>query len=226
MRRLALRPGLSRTRGFREMKRAFDVAVIGCGGIGSAAAYWLAKRAGSEVLAIEQFQLGHDRGSSQDHSRIIRRSYHDPIYTALTGAAYDAWAEVEGESAVQLVVKTGGLDLELLGTNGVKDLTNCARSMDEFGVPYEELSAREVMERFPQFTLPENARGLYQADSGLVDARKANAVHQALARRAGATIVERCPIRELRSFPDSVEIITDEGVFTAGQVVVAAGAWM
>lgn len=207
------------------MKRAYEVVVIGCGGLGSAAAYWSARRAGADVLAIEQFEFGHVRGSSQDHSRIIRRSYHDPVYTALTRAAYDAWAEVEGESAVQLMVKTGGLDLELLGTNGVKDLTNCAKSMAEFGVPYEELSAAEVMERFPQFTLPEDARGLYQADSGLVDAGKANAVHQSLARRAGATIVANCPVRELRPLGDSVEVVTDNGTYTAGHVLIAAGAW-
>lgn len=73
------------------MKTAFEFIVIGCGGIGSAAAYWLARSAGREVLAIEQFALGHDRGESQDHSRIIRLSYHDAAYTALTPHTYTAW---------------------------------------------------------------------------------------------------------------------------------------
>ena len=45
------------------MRHTFDVIVIGCGGIGSAAAYWLARRIGTDVLAIEQFPLVHDRGS-------------------------------------------------------------------------------------------------------------------------------------------------------------------
>ena len=107
------------------MRHAYQVIVIGCGGIGSAAAYWPARRIGGGVLAIEQFPLGHDRGSSQDHSRIIRRSYHDPSYTALAGPAYDVWSDVEAESGVQLVFKTGGLDLELLGTKGPKDLCHC-----------------------------------------------------------------------------------------------------
>lgn len=207
------------------MRRAFEVVVIGCGGLGSAAAYWSAQRAGADVLAIEQFHIGHERGSSQDHSRIIRRSYHDPIYMALASASYDVWAEVEAESGVQVVVKTGGLDLEMLGTSGPKDLSHCAMSMAEHGVPFEELNAREVMERFPQFTLPEDARGLYQADGGLVDARKANAVHVALARLRGATVIDNCPVRAVRPNGNGVEVVTDDGTFTAARVIIAAGAW-
>src|SRR5262245_3478346 len=65
------------------MKTEFQTIVIGCGGIGSAALYWLARGIPGEVLGLEQFAIGHSNGSSQDHSRIIRRSYHTPEYTAL-----------------------------------------------------------------------------------------------------------------------------------------------
>jgi hypothetical protein len=51
--------------------------VLGLGGLGSAAAYWLA-RGGASVIGLERFALGHDRGASQDHSRIIRLSYRRP----------------------------------------------------------------------------------------------------------------------------------------------------
>jgi sarcosine oxidase len=207
------------------MRRAYEVIVVGCGGLGSAAAYWSAQRAGSDVLAIEQFHLGHDRGSSQDHSRIIRRSYHDPDYLALAAPAYDLWHQLEAESGIQLLIKTGGLDLEVLGTTGPKDLSHCADSMAANGIPYDDMTAAEVMTRFPQFTLPEDARGLYQADSGLVDAAKANAVHVALARLHGASILDRCPVRAIRPIGDVVEVDTDEGTFTAARLVLATGAW-
>ena len=207
------------------MQRTYEVIVVGCGGLGSAAAYHLARRAGKDVLAIEQFQVGHDRGSSQDHSRIIRHSYHDANYTRLAAPAYELWSQVEAESGVRLVRKTGGLDLEEIGTTGPKDLSHCAATMEADGIPFEELTAREVVYRWPQFRLPDTARGLYQADSGLVDARKSNAVHLALARAHGATVLDRLPTRGLRQNGDSIDVVTDEGVFTAGHVVVAAGAW-
>ena len=69
------------------MPRRVRFVVVGCGGLGSAAAYWLARDEG-EVLALEQFAVGHDNGASQDHSRIIRLSYHSRVYTALTPATY------------------------------------------------------------------------------------------------------------------------------------------
>nr|MBA3414370.1 N-methyl-L-tryptophan oxidase [Chloroflexia bacterium] len=207
------------------MRNQYEVIVVGCGGIGSAAAYWSARKAGAGVLALEQFRLGHERGSSQDHSRIIRRSYHDPRYIALATPAYDLWHQMEAESGVRLLLKTGGLDLEAIGTTGIKDVAHCAAAMADHGIPHEELDAAEIMHRWPQFNLPDGVRGLFQADGGLVDAAKANAVHIALARGHGATVRDDLPVRALRSVGDGVEVVTDEGVFAAGHVVVAAGAW-
>ena len=93
------------------MKSDFEYIVLGLGGFGSAAAYWLARRAGTEVLGLEQFELGHVRGESQDHSRIIRLSYHTPGYVELAKFAYRAWAELERDSGDQVVLRTGGLDI-------------------------------------------------------------------------------------------------------------------
>jgi sarcosine oxidase len=56
------------------LKTHYEYIILGCGGIGSGTTYWLAKRAGSEVLALEQYALSHPHGGSQDHSRIIRLS--------------------------------------------------------------------------------------------------------------------------------------------------------
>src|SRR5215216_8126128 len=130
-------------------KQAFEYIVVGCGGIGSAAVYWLSREAGAEVLGLEQFRLGHDKGGSEDHSRIIRLSYHDQAYTTLTPHTYEAWSEIEDESGVQLVFKTGGLDLEQLGTTGPKDLSHCAETMTADGIVYDDLNAQEIMARWP-----------------------------------------------------------------------------
>ncbi|WP_411155977.1 FAD-dependent oxidoreductase [Microbacterium sp. NIBRBAC000506063] len=56
---------------------SFEVAVVGMGALGSAAAYHAARK-GATVVAFEQFELGHVRGASHDTSRIIRTSYGAP----------------------------------------------------------------------------------------------------------------------------------------------------
>ena len=76
------------------MKRAFCYLVLGLGGIGSAAAYWLARQAGRGVWGIEHYSLDHVRGGSQGHSRIIPLSYHNLYYVNLTKEADCVWTAV------------------------------------------------------------------------------------------------------------------------------------
>ena len=83
--------------------------------MGCATAYHLAKR-GRRVLLLEQFALGHDRGSSHGHSRIIRLAYDGADYVRLAQAAYPLWRALEHESGVQLLLQTGGLDFAPPGT--------------------------------------------------------------------------------------------------------------
>lgn len=90
----------------------YRTIVVGLGGLGSAALYRLAAELGAGVLGLEQFELGHHRGASQDHSRIIRLAQHEPQYAALAAPAYKAWEEVEAESCQQIVTRTGGLVIE------------------------------------------------------------------------------------------------------------------
>ena len=203
--------------------RAFEYIVIGLGGLGSGAAYWLARRAGANVLGIEQFELGHDKGASEDHSRIIRLSYHTPTYVELAHHAYDAWdtlAEETGESAVLI---TGGLDL--FPPNAAISLADYANSMGGHAVPFETLDAAEVMARWPQFQLEDGTIGLYQARSGLAMARKGNAAHQQAARRHGATLLEHTRVTALHPLADGVEVVTSQGTFRCRRLVIAADAW-
>ena len=140
------------------MKTDFEYIVLGLGGFGSAAAYWLARRAGTEVLGLEQFELGHVRGESQDHSRIIRLSYHTPGYVELAGFAFRAWEELERDSGEQVVLRTGGLDVG--PRESAIPLSTYSDSMDAAGVRYERLDAREIMRRWPQWRLSDDMHGL------------------------------------------------------------------
>jgi sarcosine oxidase len=206
------------------MSRDYDVAVIGLGGIGSAAAYWLARRLGDRVIGFEQFELGHSNGASQDHSRIIRLSYHRPDYVRLARRAYATWSEVEAESEATVVTRTGGLDLFPPGA-AIPEIDYTA-SMTAEGVPFERLDAREVMTRWPQWRLDEGTVGLFQADGGLADPNIGNSAHQCLALAYGAELRERAGVRRLVDTGSGMQIeLTGGETVVAAKVAIAADAW-
>jgi sarcosine oxidase len=208
----------------------YRAIVVGLGGLGSAALYRLAAELGPGVLGIEQFELGHRRGASQDHSRIIRLAQHEEQYAALAAPAYKAWDEIETESGQQILTITGGLVIEdrvaRRGTDtGARNIEGYTAMFDRFGVGYELLDADGLVARWPQFRVSGGEQALYQSQSGIVDAARSNAVHVALARAHGAEVRARTPVRAVRPDGDGVAVVTDDGVLRADRVVVASDAW-
>lgn len=210
------------------MKPSYRHIVIGAGALGAAAAYRLARAGETDVLVLEQYQLGHTRGASEDHSRIIRHTYHSPVYTALTPAAYDTWADVEEATGLQLVLKTGGLDLAVEGTPGAAELDAYEASLEPLaarGVEWARLSAADVRSRWPQWRIDDDVVGLYQADGGILDVRRATAAHIALARGLGVEFAPSTPVLSLESSDTHVTVTTAQGTVTAESVVLCAASW-
>jgi len=207
------------------VRNDWDAIVVGLGAIGSGAACWLSRRLGDRVLGLEQFELGHDKGAGQDHSRIIRLSYHRPDYVRLARRAYATWAEVEAESGTTIVTRTGGLDIG--PREAAIPLRDYVDSMTAEGVPFEQLDGPEISRRWPQWRLGDEHHGLYQADAGIADPNRGNAAHQRLARANGATLLEHAPVAALRSVAGGgLEVeLTDGSVHRAPHVVIAADAW-
>ncbi len=197
--------------------------VLGVGGIGSAVAYWGSRVLGDSVLALEQFELGHGNGGSEDHSRIIRLSYHTPQYVELAKSAFSAWEQVEVESGEQLILRTGGLDLAPAGASiGLDDYRS---SMTAANVPFDEMTAEEVMRRWPQWKLDDHVTALYQDRSGIAMASRANAAHRKLAREHGATIIESAEVTAIKETGGEVEVVAGGVAYRAEKLVIAAGAW-
>ena len=79
-----------------------DVVVVGAGVVGAATARALA-RDGHDVVLLDQFEVGHDRGSSHGTSRVFRLSYPDERYVRLAQASLGGWRELEAESGREIL---------------------------------------------------------------------------------------------------------------------------
>ncbi len=205
------------------MNSEYEYVVVGLGGIGSGAAYWLARRAGGSVLGLEQFEMGHHRGASEDHSRIIRRSYHTPGYVRLAGEAYEAWRALEVEAGERLILRTGGLDL--WPPDAAIPKSDYTKSMRACGVPFEELDASEIMRRWPPFRLDEGVEGVFQADAGIAAATRCNAAHRRLALEHGAVLRSRSPVVSVHSVAGEVEVATEDVAYRCRRAIIACDAW-
>ncbi|MDQ3646545.1 MAG: FAD-dependent oxidoreductase, partial [Actinomycetota bacterium] len=199
------------------MARRFDVVVVGAGVMGAATARSIA-RSGRTVALLEQFAIGHTRGSSHGGSRIFRFSYPEPEYVEMARAALGLWRELEAEAGRELITVTGGLDFG-------KDLDRHLAALERCGAPFEVLTGDEVNRRWPAVAIASSERALFQPNGGIARARDAWAALAGSAARHGAEVIERAPVTHLVDGPDSVEIDTPAGILSASVAVVTAGAW-
>jgi sarcosine oxidase len=201
---------------------SFDVVVIGLGVMGAAAADALAGR-GRRVLGLDRFHPPHDRGSSHGRSRVIREAYFEhPLYVPLVRRAYDLWHELERERGAQLFTQTGLLSL---GPPDGAVVAGARRSALEHGLWHEELDGGQIRARWSALQVPPGAGGLYEARAGLLSPERCVEALLARAAARGATLRTGEAVERWTASSDGVEVRTPAGTFTAGALVISAGAW-
>jgi sarcosine oxidase len=200
----------------------FDVIVVGLGGMGSAAAAELARR-GRRVLGLEQFTVGHDRGSSHGHTRIIRTAYYEhPDYVPLARRAFGRWHDLEQRQGVHLLtacpcLTIGRPDSEMVG--GV------LRSAAEHKLPVESLSPGELRRRYPAFRLGDEYVGVVEDSAGFLYVDECVRAHVRDAVAHGATVRDEEPVVSWEAAAGGVTVRTAKGSYAAARLVLTAGPW-
>ena len=201
-----------------------DVAVVGLGAVGSAALFELAKR-GRRVIGIDQFEPGHDRGSSHGESRLIRVAYfEDPAYVPLVRLAYERWRALEARTGQRVLTTTGIVEAGVAGSSIV---AASLRSSLEHGIVHEVLTARQVAARHPAFRLPSDWDCVFQPDAGILQPEKAIGLFLAQAAKLGAVVRPNTRVVDVQPSGAGVRIRLDGGdVIEAGSAILAAGPWV
>ena len=182
-----------------------EVVVVGAGIMGSATARALA-RDGRDVLLVEQFRVGHTKGSSHGRSRIVRLAYPEVEFVELAKEAFTGWHELEQESGTELLELNGLLEL-------VEDPAQSSRDALEAAETEYELVAAEEARRRWQIGVPDNWTALFQPEAGIVRADLAHRAFVDSALAHGARLEEGTRVETL----DKID---------ADAVVVTAGPWV
>jgi len=201
----------------------YDVIVVGVGGMGSAAVAEAAAR-GASVLGLERADIPNDEGSSHGVNRIIRLAYmEDPRYVPLLRRAYQRWRDLEERAGEPILVITGGLDVGLPDSEGVRGSLEACRVHD---LEHEVLAADELMARFPGFRVPADFTAVYQPDGGFVLSERSIAAHARLALADGADLRGHEAVLEWWPEDDGVVVRTARDRYRARRLIISAGAWL
>ncbi|GHJ32279.1 MULTISPECIES: N-methyl-L-tryptophan oxidase [Streptomyces] len=200
-----------------------QVGVVGLGAAGSAALWRLAAR-GADVVGIEQFTPGHDRGSSHGHSRLFRMATSEgPQYAALARRAHDLWRELERVSGERLLDLPGGLSIGAPDSDLVKQVRQVTQ---DCGLPHDLLDHAELLRRYPQHRIADEAVAVLDPATGFIRPEAAIRAAARTAVGAGARIIDSARVEEILPDHDGVLIRTSERDIRVGTAVVAAGAWL
>jgi len=170
----------------------YDVIVIGVGGMGSATCFELARR-GARVLGLEQFEPGHDRGSSHGQTRVIRTAYYEhPCYVPLVRRSFEGWRELEQRTGRTLLTDCGCLNI---GRAGSSVLEGVRQSAGQHDLKVEELSGAAIRRRFPPLHFSDEYCGVLEHEAGFLFVEECVKAHAYAARLSGAEIQNHVTVR-------------------------------
>src|SRR5688572_14902044 len=111
-----------------------DIVVLGCGAVGSATLYELARNK-VKVIGIEQYGVAHDKGSSHGETRAMRQGYYDnPRYIPILKKAYQKWLSFEKEAADKFFEEVGVIKI---GVENSIELNNTVTIAKDNGIDIE-----------------------------------------------------------------------------------------
>jgi monomeric sarcosine oxidase len=202
--------------------QTFDVAIVGAGVMGAAAACELA-REGARVAMVDQSLLPNPRAASVDHSKVFRFAYPDPLYVKLAVDSLNRWRKIESETGTRLLTQTGAL---LIGKREPSFETECYEAMRSLGLESEKLDSRQASARFPQFNSGAFAYGVYDPSGAILHAETAVRALIDLARQRGVEILEGERVIEARQAGSRVSIVTESGhEIECERAMIASGPW-
>ena len=204
------------------MADTYDVIVIGVGTMG-ASACWHLSRQGYRVLGIDRYSVPHEMGAHHGHSRMIRLSYFEhPDYVPLLKRSYSLWDELEQDTGMEILVRTGGL---FIGPADGVIVPGCLRASKEHSLSHELLDPSSISNRFSQFQLEDDYVGFYESAAGVLLVDDAMQAHTELIGRHGTRILGGEPVLAWHASNESVSVRTSKGEYSAARLVIAGGAW-
>jgi sarcosine oxidase len=207
------------------MTKNLHVAVIGAGVFGGWTALYLLRR-GARVTLIDAWGPGNSRASSGGETRVIRGAYGpEQPYTRMAARALKLWRENERKWKRQFLHRIGVLWMAAGGDDAWE--RGSLAALKEAKIPYERLSARELVNRWPQINFEDVEWGVFEPESGFLRARTAcQGVVEGFVAEGGKYHQAAVLGDGLEAGSQKNVKLSDGSTLKADRYVFACGPWM
>ncbi|MBT6274932.1 MAG: sarcosine oxidase subunit beta family protein [Chromatiales bacterium] len=209
-----------------DPKPHYDVIIIGGGGHGLGAAYFLAKEHGIRNIAVlEKGWLGG--GNTARNTMTIRSNYVRPPSVPFHEESMALYRQLSRELNYNLMVTKRGMVVFLQSSATARTAARMANTMHVYGAEYEFLTLDQIKRKIPIFEYPEKPRmevfgGVHQPSAMMA---RHDAVAWGFARMAdayGVDIIQNCEVLGIIRDGERVTgVNTTRGVIKAPQVGMA-----
>jgi len=213
------------------MPDSYDAIVLGLGAMGAAATYQLARR-GAKVLGLDRYAPPHAMGSTHGDTRITRIACGEgPEYSAFAQRSHEIWRALEAESGRELLTQNGMLVLagpgERAPSHGVAQFLQATVDAARLaGLDYQILDSATLRQRHPAFNVADGDSAYHDRVSGFVRPERCIEVQLDRAKALGAALHLDERVVSFAQTGSSVDVATDRATYRAGELIVAAGAWL
>lgn len=198
-----------------------NVIVLGGGLMGTASAYFLARR-GLKVTLVERNRVGS--GATVASFGNIRRSGRYLPQLPLAHRSLALWRKAEAMLGQDVEFRpTGHLRL-VFGENGLASMRSFIDAAKPWGLSVDELDMREVCARFPGVG-PNAVAASFSPGDGSGNPRLIAPAFAAAARRIGAEIIEQANVGAITKTTSAFEVETSRGLIRGEVLLNTAGAW-
>ena len=206
------------------MKSHVKAVVIGGGVVGCSVLYHLARAGWTDIMLIERSEL--TSGSSWHAAGGFHTLNGDPNVAKLqayTVQLYKELEEVSGQSCSLHL--TGGV--MMADTPERMDFLRLAHAKGRYlGMDTELITPSEAKAMFPLMDETNFVGAMWDPVEGHLDPSGTTIAYSKAAKKLGAEIVLRNPVKELTQQPDGTwNVITEQGVVHAEHVVNCGGLW-
>lgn len=198
-----------------------DVIVLGGGLMGTASAFFLARR-GARVTLIEKNRIG--TGATIASFGNIRRTGRYLPQLPLAHRARALWGQAEALLGLDVEFRATGHVRLIFDEDSLSDMRSFADAARPWGLDIEELGANELRQRFPGLG-PGAIAASFSPQDGSGNPRLISPAFAGAAARLGVTIVEETDICSITRTESGFAVDTGKGVFAAETLLNCAGAW-